>query len=296
VGNLYGTTDLGGDVSCSCGTVFRLDPTTGKETVLYSFKGYPADGVTPWAGVVRDKAGSLYGTTNGGGAYGDGIVFKVDATGETVLHTFTGGGDGSDSVGALILDGIGNLYGTAFFGGIGCQVGCGVVFKLDKNKTYKKEVVLHHFAAPLRGQDPHAGVIRDPAGNLYGTTTNGGRYGAGTVFKLDTTGKETVLYSFTGGADGGRSRGSGVVRDAAGNVYGTTFSGGSGSCSSTYGPGCGVVFKVTEAGAESVLHDFAGADGAESRASLLRDAKGNLYGTTTNGGVYGFGVVFKIAP
>jgi uncharacterized repeat protein (TIGR03803 family) len=294
-GNLYGTTSFGGDIFCGCGTVFKLDLTTGQETALYGFRGYPADGTAPWAGVVRDKTGNLYGATSGGGAYGDGIAFKLDKTGkETVLHTFTGGADGSDSLGALILDGVGNLYGTTFLGGRGCPDGCGVVYRMNKTGN---ETVLYRFAGPLDGQDPHAGVIRDAAGNLYGTTTNGGAHGWGAVFKLDTTGKETVLHSFTGGSDGGRSRGSGVVRDAAGNLYGTTFSGGTGSCPDRgYGVGCGVVFKVNKAGRESVLHQFTGTDGANPRAGLLRDAAGSLYGTTPNGGVYGFGEVFKIAP
>jgi uncharacterized repeat protein (TIGR03803 family) len=293
-GNLYGANSSGGDDFCSCGTVFRLDP-TGKETVLHRFTGYPGDGASPWAGMVRDRAGSLYGTTNGGGAYGDGIVFKLDATGETVLHTFTGGGDGSDSLGDLILDGAGNLYGTTFLGGRGGLDGGGVVFRMATNHA-GKETVLYSFTGTPDGQNPHAGVIRDAAGNLYGTTTNGGTRQWGTVFSLDKTGQERVLYSFTGGARGGRTRGSGLVRDPAGNLYGTTFSGGTGSCADTgYGPGCGVVFKVTQAGGESVLHEFTGADGAQPRASLLRDAAGNLYGTTTKGGAYGFGEVFKIA-
>jgi uncharacterized repeat protein (TIGR03803 family) len=292
-GNLYGTTSIGGDLSCSCGTVFKLDP-TGKVTALHTFTGYPVDGAFPWA-VVSDKAGNLYGTTSSGGAYGDGIVFNLDPTGkEALLHTFTGGPDGSFSLGDLILDGAGNLYGTTFYGGRGCGVGCGEVFKLSKTD---KLTLLHSFTGTPDGQGPHAGVIRDAAGTLYGTTSFGGAHGWGTVFKLDKTGTETVLHSFTGGADGGRTRGSGLVRDAAGNLYGTTFSGGSGSCQgSSYGAGCGVVFKVNKAGKETVLHRFTGTDGAQPRAGLLRDAAGNLYGTTSKGGANGSGEVFKIAP
>jgi uncharacterized repeat protein (TIGR03803 family) len=291
-GNLYGTTQLGGDVTCSCGTVFRLDPTTGMETVLYRFTGYPADGAYPSAAVVRDKAGNLYGTTNGGGAYGDGIVFKLNANGEKVLHTFTGGADGASSVGDLILDGVGNLYATTFFGGGG---GFGTAFKLNKSGKF---TLLHTFTGTPDGQQPHGGVIRDAAGNLYGTTSFGGANGWGTVFKLDKTGKEAVLYSFTGGADGGRTRGGSLVRDSAGSLYGATFSGGGGSCQATfYGAGCGVIFKLDKTGAETGLHSFTGPDGAQPRAGLLRDTKtANLYGTTSKGGAYGFGEVFKIAP
>jgi uncharacterized repeat protein (TIGR03803 family) len=291
-GSLYGTTFFGGVFACGCGTVFTLDP-TGKETVLYSFTGYPVDGADPYARVVRDRAGNLYGTASSGGAYGDGVVFKLDTTGkQTVLHTFTGGPDGGFPLGDLILDGAGNLYGTTFYGGKGCALGCGVVFKLNKAGKF---TLLHTFSGTPDGDGPHAGLLRDAAGNLYGTTSNGGAHGWGTVFKLDKTSKETILYSFTGGADGGRTRGSGLVRDPAGNLYGTTFSGGGGTCQG-YGAGCGVVFMVSKSGKETVLHEFTGADGAQPRAGLLRDKAGNLYGTTTKGGANDSGVVFKIAP
>jgi uncharacterized repeat protein (TIGR03803 family) len=194
----------------------------------------------------------------------------------------------------LIRDRAGNLYGTTFYGGRGCGLGCGVVFKLS---TTGKLTLLHTFTGTPDGQGPHAGLIRDATGNLYGSTSFGGTHGWGTVFKLDKTGKETVLYSFTGGADGGRTRGSGLIRDPAGNLYGATFSGGSGSCPDRgYGAGCGVVFKVSKTGKEIVLHQFTGADGAQPRATLLRDAAGNLYGTTLYGGANGRGEVFKIAP
>ena len=290
-GNLYGTTAFGGDVTCGCGTVFRLDPTTGSETVLYSFKGYPVDGALPQAGVVRDSVGNLYGAASGGGAYGDGIAFKVDMSGkETVLHNFTGGTDGAASIGDLVLDNSGNLYGTTFFGG-GSEFG--TAFRLSKTG---KVTLLHTFSGTPDGQQPHGGVIRDAAGNLYGTTSFGGATDWGTVFKLDKAGKETVLYSFTGGADGGRTRGGSLVRDAAGNLYGITYSGGGGSCQTFYGAGCGVVFRLGKAGKESVLHTFTGADGGQSRAGVFRDGTGNLYGTTSTGGAHGSGVVFKIAP
>jgi uncharacterized repeat protein (TIGR03803 family) len=293
-GNLYGTTFLGGDFACSCGTVFKLDP-TGKVTVLYTFTGYPGDGAAPNAGMVRDRAGNLYGMTSSGGAYGDGIVFKLDTNGrETLLYTFTGGADGSFPLGDLILDAAGNLYGTTFYGGRGCAAGCGVVFRLNKAG---KLTLLHTFTGTPDGQGPHGGLLRDAAGNLYGATSNGGAHSWGTVFKLDRTGKETILYSFTGGTDGGRTRGSGLVRDPAGNLYGMTFSGGSGSCPDHgYGAGCGVVFKLDKAGKETVLHQFTGADGSQPRASLLRDSAGNLYGATSHGGANGQGEVFKIAP
>jgi uncharacterized repeat protein (TIGR03803 family) len=238
-GNLYGTTTYGGDLTCDapygCGVVFKVD-TTGTETVLHTFTGSGGDGGNPVAGLVRDAAGNLYGTTRWYGASGDGTVFNVDRTGkETVLYSFTGG-DGSTPYAGLVRDAAGNLYGTTLDGG---GSGYGTVFKLDKSG---KETVLHSFAGPpADGAYPFAGLVRDAKGNLYGTTGSGGPFDWGTVFKLDKTGKESVLHSFTGAADGG-SPWSGLVRDARGNLYGTTSQGGSTGCE---GSGCGVVFKLT---------------------------------------------------
>ena len=253
-GNLYGTTEQGGDSSCTafgCGVVFKLNPDTRELTALYAFTD-GADGAFPVAGLIRDAAGNLYGTTYGGGDLdnctfvpGCGVVFKLETTGkETVLHTFTGKADGEGPFAGVIRDTAGNLYGTTAYGGdLKCNppTGCGVVFKLD---TTGKETVLHTFAGKADGGSPIAGVIRDTAGNLYGTTQDGGDLkcsppsGCGVVFKLDTTGKEMVLHTFTGGKDGSFPD-AGVIRDAAGNLYGTAAEGGDPSC------GCGVVFKLT---------------------------------------------------
>jgi uncharacterized repeat protein (TIGR03803 family) len=280
-GNLYGTTngaysDIGGGGTHNAGVVFKLD-TWGNQTVLYSFTG-GADGSSPNA-VIRDSAGNLYGTTNGGGTAGVGVVFKVDTSGnETVLYTFTGGADGGkpDSV---TLDWVGNLYGTTSSGGAS---GAGVVFKVD---TSGHETVLYTFTGGNDGAYPN-GVIRDLQGNLYGTTSNGGASGAGVVFKVDTSGHETVLYTFTGGNDGGNPS-AGVIRDLQGNLYGTTSSDGA--------SGAGVVFKVDTSGNETVLYTFTGGnDGGTPGAGVIRDWKGNLYGTTAFGGASGSGVVFKV--
>jgi uncharacterized repeat protein (TIGR03803 family) len=247
--------------------------------VLHSFTG-GVDGGQPYAGLVRDATGNLYGTTVYGGASNYGTVFKVDTTGrETVLHSFTGGVDGAKPESSLVLDGFGNLYGTTTGGGAS---GYGTVFKLSKTG---KETVLHSFGG-ADGATPLAGLIRDSNGNLYGTTYFGGAWGPGTVFKLDRAGKEKVLYSFTGGADGGYPRGP-LVRDKAGNLYGTAAFGGN----SPYG----VVFKIDAAGTYRVLYRFQGApDAAQPEAGLFRDANGNLYGTTTSGGAYGYGAVFMV--
>jgi uncharacterized repeat protein (TIGR03803 family) len=165
-------------------------------TVLHRFTG--ADGQNPseYGHLIADSAGDLYGTTSGGGASGAGVVFKLNKTGETVLHSFTGGADGGTPYAGLTRDSAGNLYGTTSGGGAS---GAGVVFKLDTTGT---ETVLHNFTGG-DGAKPSAGLIRDSAGNFYGTTVFGGASNWGVVFKLDTTGTETVLHSFTGGADGG---------------------------------------------------------------------------------------------
>jgi len=234
-GNLYGTTYYGG--ASDYGVVFKVD-TTNMETVLHSFAGYPTDGAYPHlSSLLLDTAGNLYGTTYVGGAYGDGVVFKLDTTNEkTVLHNFTGGADGGNPFGALFRNSAGSLYGTASTGGTApCSYnGCGVVFRVS---TTDRETALYSFAgSPTDGQSPMGGLVRDSAGNLYGTTPYGGAFDNGVVFKLDTTGKETVLHSFSPYSDGAVPQGS-LVRDPAGNLYGTTNSGGASNC--------GVVFKLT---------------------------------------------------
>jgi uncharacterized repeat protein (TIGR03803 family) len=288
-GNLYGTTQYGGDTSCSvvgCGVVFKLD-TNGNQTVLHSFTGSP-DGAYPSAGLIRDAAGNLYGTTQYGGASGNGTVFKLDTSGkETVLYSFAGLPDGTTPLAGLLRDEAGNLYGTTQQGGdSSCNVvGCGVVFKLD---TSGIETLLHRFTGGADGANPHGNLTRDAAGNLYGTTQYGGASGNGTVFKLDRTGRETVLHSFTRGPDGAGPL-AGLTLDATGNVYGNTEYGGA--------FGYGTVFKL-DAGTThklNVLHSFdGGRNGGTPAASLIRDVAGNLYGTAVVGGVSDAGVVFKL--
>jgi len=209
---------------------------------------------------------------------------QADASGYRVLYSFTGGTDGAVPAG-LLRDAAGNLYGVTEFGGdLNClpPYGCGTVFKMDKAG---KETVLHSFTM-ADGAFPLGTLIRDPLGNLYGTTSDSGPSGQGTVFKLDKGGNERVLYSFSGGADGGGPE-AGVIRDATGNLYGTTAGGGNNNND-------GVVFKVDETGHETVLHTFDGTDGGGPEAPLVRDAGGNLYGTTVFGGAYDWGTVFKL--
>jgi len=277
-GILYGGTVYGGDSACNaptgCGTVFKLD-TTGKETVLYSFTGTSGDGAIPLGCVVQDSKGNLYGTTSYGGDLscnaptGCGTVFKLDTTGEeTVLYSFTGSPDAAEPESALLRDAQGNLYGTAPSGG---AYGYGAVFKVD---TTGKETVLYSFTGGTDGGSPTVKPSQDSQGNLYGTTRNGGAYGNGTVFELETTGKETVLYSFTGGADGSSPRS--LLRDSQGNLYGATKFGGA------YGDG--TVYELDTALNLTVLHTFTGgADGNDPEVDV-QDATGNLYGSTRYGG------------
>ena len=277
-GNLYGTASSGG--AAGSGVVFKLDR-RGNETVLYSFTG-GADGGYPYAGVTEDWAGNLYGTTSFGGADGAGVTFKLDPRGnETVLHSFTYGADGGYPFAGLIIDFFGNLYGDASSAG---TAGAGVLFKID---PAGHQTVMYSFPGS-DGSNPLSGVIQDAAGNLYGTTTGGGPVNAGVVYKLDATGHETLLHSFTGGADGGSPQ-SRLIQDSAGYFYGTTQSGGA--------AGQGTVYKLDGSGDETVLYSFTGgADGAAPSAGLIQDSAGNFYGTTSNGGSAGVGVVFKLDP
>jgi uncharacterized repeat protein (TIGR03803 family) len=294
-GNLYGTAAVGG--AFSYGTVFKLD-TGGTMTVLYNFTG-GADGAIPhpYGNLVVDGLGNLYGTTYEGGVYGGGTVFKLDTTGvETVLYSFCPDGscsDGSRPTGGLIFDQAGNLYGTTTRGGNGS--GLGVLFKLTPNPDGSwSETVLHSFGA-YQGdaEEPYGGLVQDIAGNLYGATWQGGAYYQGTLFKLDTTGVETVLYNFSG--EDGAHLYKPPIFDAAGNVYDTTAFGGDYSCPSPLGDGCGTVFKLDASGNITVLHTFSGGkDGAFPVGGLIFDQVGNLYGTAQFGGAYGYGVVFKL--
>lgn len=337
-GNLYGTTTYGGasaiNGGAGGGTVFKLD-NTGHETVLYNFCSAAncTDGATPYAGLIVDSASNLYGTTLDGGAnskcYGGcGVVFKLKTTGqETVLYSFCSVNtpvkcsDGNAPYAGLIEDAAGNLYGTTSLGGTddngyGIFGGGGTVFKVDNTGHY---TVLYSFCSLgscTDGFNLRGGLIQDAAGNLYGTTVEGGvntfgdnGNGGGTVFKLDNAGHETVLYSFcsTGGTnctDGAAPKAS-LIKDAAGNLYGTTQAGGANTYPDVCGAGCGAVFKLDNTGQETVLYSFCPdqnqcTDGAFPDGGLIEDAAGNLYSTTRAGGASGVqilnaGTVFKLA-
>jgi uncharacterized repeat protein (TIGR03803 family) len=208
------------------------------------------------------------------------VVAQAPSPHFQVLHAFNGS-DGDDGFGGVVLDAAGNLYGaTAVGGDLNCSSfppnGCGVVFELSATG---KEKVLHKFTGPDGLFPIEDGILsRDSKGNIYGLNTQGGAAGLGTVFKIDKNGKGTVLYSFSGFPDG--SVPMGLVEDAAGNFYGTTAYGGinGGACGQS---GCGVVFKLSKTGKETVLHSFTGSngDGNGPYTILVQDKKGDLYGT-----------------
>lgn len=224
-GNLYGTTQEGG--ASGYGTIFEVDENSN-ETVLHSFAGYPRDGQYPVAGLIQDAEGNLYGTTEIGGTFNDGTVFKLDKErNETVLFSFTGMAGGSYPFGGVVRDSTGNLYGTTAYG----SNEFGVVFKLD---AVGREMVLHTFSGGADGGFPSAALVLDSKGILYGTTEFGGVNGAGAVFSITEDGKETVLHSFDG-ADGADLLTS-LALDKAGNIYGTATEGGA--------HGQGSVFKL----------------------------------------------------
>jgi len=291
-----------------------------QEKVLRSFIAFP-HGANPVANLISDAAGNLYGTTANGGVYGYGTVFrftlgKNDTWNQTVLYSFTGGSDGALPLAGLIFDNTGNLYGTTVTGGPSntchysvIENGCGVVFELSPGAhgTWT-ERVLHAFTgSPNDGQYPLASVIFDSSGNLYGTS-GGGTDGAGTVFKLTPGSKgvwtETILYDFSGGADGASPAAS-LIFDSAGNLYGTTEYGGESNCNGQENNTCGTVFKLTLSGSgkwsETVLHTFTYSDGAYPLSNLVFDSAGNLYGTTPAGpgsacNESGCGTVFRLTP
>jgi uncharacterized repeat protein (TIGR03803 family) len=294
VGNLYGTTSVGG---AGHGIVFKLTP-PGTYTVLYAFMG-GSDGGSP-NGLTADRKGNLYGTAGGGA--GSGTVFKLSppanpggAWTKAVLYSFCNNPgpcrDGAGPDGSLIADSAGNLYGTTYRGGGSDR---GVVFKLSTGGAY---TVLHSFSGGSDGANPYD-LIADNAGNLYGTTLGG----SGTVFKLSPGGAYTVLHSFTGGSDGGFP--SGLIASPAGNLYGTTAGGGTNACPAI---GCGTVFKLSPppnpggAWTETVLYSLCsrpGCSDGQNPGGVVADSAGNLYGAALGGGGAASerGVVFKLTP
>ena len=238
-GNLYGATSNGGPYNG--GTVFQLVPQgdgTWLENILHAFSS-GRDGYDAYSGVTMDSSGNLYGTT-GGGIYGAGAVYQLSQSGgawaETILFYFTGGQNGSQPYGGVVLDKSGNLYGTTEFGGLD---NVGTVYELTPSSGFWKLTVLHNFSGGNDGGVPIGGVVRSASGDLYGPTLYGGYYEWGTIFRLApaANGKwtETVLHSFANRFDGSDPQ-TGLSFDSAGNLYGTTQSGGA--------DGIGAVFEL----------------------------------------------------
>jgi len=323
-GNLYGATAAGG--AYGYGVVFKLAPNTDgtwTESVLYSFTG-GTDGAYPFAGPIFDTAGNLYGTTSGGGldscsnAYtkGCGVVFELTPNldgswSESVLYSFTGGADGAQPEARLTFDAAGNLYGTADAGGLHLSTkcpnepwgfnfdnGCGVAFELTPNPDGSwTESVLHRFTGGSDGGTTLGPLLFDAAGNLYGTSGNYGKYGDGLVFKLtpnpDGAWKESVLHADTNVKDGCCPLSlTGLVFDAAGNLYGTNFFG-------PVFPGGGTVFRLTPTSSGpwkwSLVHSFGPANLNHPVAGVILDSAGNIYGTDVTGS-NGDGIAFKVTP
>lgn len=325
-GNLYGTTsdsNAGG-----FGEVFQLAPPATKgaawtETVLYHFQGL-TDGAYPVGGLISDAEGNLYGTS-------ESSVFELSPraqSGEawtfTLLHTFVGGKtDGLSSHAGLVRDAAGNLYGTTLWGGYegnaDCgEIGCGTVFEVSppavKGGAWSEQII-HYLGMGTDGLNPEGGLTLDTAGNLYGTTYSGGTMIGGTAFRLSPPSQsggawtEEVIHNFVYGNYDGAAPAATMIMDKAGNLYGTTLFGGTPCFFNGADYGCGSVFKLSPVSGgtswtETILYFFPRAWGnpRQPGASLLFDAKGNLYGTTVYGGRYvcttdgsdGCGTVFEL--
>jgi uncharacterized repeat protein (TIGR03803 family) len=307
---LYSTTTSGGSgTNCTggCGTVWTHSFSEGGkwDKILHNFTGGSDDGAAPVGDLARDVLYNLYGVTTYGGntacsSQGCGVLYKVTLAGvETILHTFSGPDGEFPRSGLTTCKECSNtndhVYGTTAAGG---TANAGTVFTFELNGDFF--TTLYQFKGGADGSDPEGSVVADQAGNLYGTTLNGGGStncpgGCGTVFKITPQGQETVLYAFTGGADGAHPRGT-IAVDSSGNVYGAATDGGVST------PGHGVIFEVTSGGAETVIHAFAGGtDGANPFSGVVMDDFGNLYGTTVYGGdmscgTQGCGIVYTAHP
>ncbi|HTK79302.1 MAG TPA: choice-of-anchor tandem repeat GloVer-containing protein [Rhizomicrobium sp.] len=283
-GVLYGTTEAGG-IGGNNGTLFKIVP-GHREKVVHAFTGGAGDGAQPSGGVIADRAGNLYGVTQGGGVNGLGVVYKLAPDGtETLVHTFQGiccGIDGSFPIGDLTFDAAGNMYGATTNGGSPADLGS--VYEVKADGT---ELVLHGFAGGADGSTPIGGAVIGKDGSLYGATYTGGASNVGTVYRITSTGAESVLYSFVNNPSDGQYPFGGLLLDKAGNLYGALAQGGSAF-------GDGALYIITPTQIETLIHSFAGADGALPSSGLIKDKNGNLYGTTYLGGTSNMGTVFKL--
>jgi len=304
-GNLYGTTYNGGSSTCSCGQVFELSPTSSgwTRTVLYQFNGGYNGGFAA-SGVIFDAAGNLYGTAGDGGNLGSGVVYELSPLSGRwtikVLHSFTTVAQGNFPRGNLVLDSQGRLSGTTWGGNTTvCENGCGTVYQLIPPTTGTAWTFQRIFEFNFTDGDLPSNtdsLVADAAGNLYGTTANGGPGSNGEVYKLSQLSsgvwRQTILHSFTGGADGDAPV-AGLTFDASGNLWGTTYG-------SLDGKGLGVVYELTPGtGSQwnfSTVYSFTGypSDGQNPTGRVTFDSAGNLYGTTEKGGTEKKGVVYEL--
>jgi uncharacterized repeat protein (TIGR03803 family) len=298
-GNIYGSTFFGGFLND--GAAFKISLTGSEFTGLHDFGPRAHDGTNPRSGVIFDKLGNAYGTTTGGGKYGNGTVFQLSPiTGggwkEEILHSFDDA-DGWQPSPGLVMDDAGNLYGTTGFGGSSsaCDSGCGVVYEISpKSEGGWSEKVVFNFNN-TNGANPFTALTIDADGNLYGMTSAGGLYNWGGVFELShktVAWKMKILHNFNSNGVDGNSPFGVLARDSAGNLFGATGYGGA--------YGVGTVFELSpQKGGlwqETILYNFNsdGGGGYSPGSGPVLDSAGNLYGTTENGGSYGGGTVYEI--
>jgi uncharacterized repeat protein (TIGR03803 family) len=286
-GNFYGVTTYGG--ATGNGTVFKITP-TGTETILYSFVNGLGDGFNPSGNLIQATDGNLYGTASGGGANGNGAIFKITLSGqENILYSFNASAnDGYSPSSGVIQASDGNLYGTTPGNGANINTSFGAVFKVTLSGQESLVYTFQGLSAS-DGQVPEAGLIQGVDGNFYGTTSEGGSGISGTVFKLTPGGVETVLSNFNAGVNG-YSPNASLFQASDGNLYGINTLGGVHAD--------GTVFQVTPQGVTNLVYAFGASsgDGQESQANLIQASDGNFYGMTRGGGAYGYGTIFKITP
>lgn len=294
-GNVYGATSFGG--SSGGGTIFELSPSGDgwTETVLFNLG---EDGATiPIAGLAADAAGNLFGTTSLADESSGGAVFELSPSAEgdwsfTILHVFTGDGDGAEPYGTVILDPFGNLYGTTWLGGLDW----GTVYEIARTSSGWNESVIYSFRAGNDGESPLGNLMLSPTGHLYGTTIAGGTAGQGTAFELTPISghwSERIIHSFGSYAGDSIDPDGALVMDQRGNLYGATASGGSLKN--------GAVFELRPSGTnwhEKLLYSFVRPRNADSRYidNVILDTAGNLYGVAAISGAKGSGIVFEIIP
>jgi uncharacterized repeat protein (TIGR03803 family) len=298
-GNLYAATAAGG--TYSSGTVFMLS-LAGKKTVLYEFKGQAnKDGAAPHGRLAFDANGNIYGTTQGGGINGTGTVYELSPNSnggwkEKVIYNFSAGGaDGTSPSAGMTIAPDGTMYSTTPDGG---AFQGGVIFSLKKTSTGWKQTVIHSINFPSEGGFPYEGLMRDAAGNLFGVAPVGGAAQNGVVYRLSHTKQgwvDKVLHSFTNqNGDGSGLYWIDLISDTSGNIYGATSFGGTNSTGMVWE----LVYSTTKKSySEKILYEFGASgsgDGDNPYGGLVMDSKGNLYGTTLNGGSSNLGAFYKL--